>query len=80
LPNAELLVIAVSDQVRNRGVGGLLGAEMLRRLRDRGADGVKVIVDADNAIANRLYERIGFERTSSISIHDGRASNVWVHQ
>ncbi len=35
-----------------------------------------MVVGADNADANRFYERIGFALAGSTAVHDGEPSNV----
>jgi RimJ/RimL family protein N-acetyltransferase len=39
---------------------------------------VKVVVAADNAAANRFYERVGFRCAGTTEVHRGHVSNVWV--
>ena len=79
LPDAELLSIAVGEGARGRGLGGTLARGILEGLADRGAPSVKVVVGADNEPANRLYGRLGFGHAGRIAVHDGIASNVWIH-
>jgi glycosyltransferase involved in cell wall biosynthesis/ribosomal protein S18 acetylase RimI-like enzyme len=78
LPDAELLSIAVDAGARARGLGRRLTDELLRELAALGPNAVKVVVDADNDPANRLYEAAGFRRERQIQVHDGTSSNVWV--
>ena len=51
--------------------------ELLAELAALGADEVKVVVDAANHPANRLYEAVGFRRAARLQIHGGTSSNVW---
>jgi glycosyltransferase involved in cell wall biosynthesis/ribosomal protein S18 acetylase RimI-like enzyme len=78
LPDAELLSIAVAPEWRKRGVGQMLTADLLRRLRERGASELKVVVADDNAGANRFYERLGFRPVARVEVHGGTNSNVLV--
>jgi ribosomal protein S18 acetylase RimI-like enzyme len=78
LPRAELLAIVVAPGWRNRGTGARLARGVLRRLGDHGASEAKVVVGAENESANRFYARLGFREATSIVVHDGVASNVWV--
>jgi glycosyltransferase involved in cell wall biosynthesis/ribosomal protein S18 acetylase RimI-like enzyme len=78
LPAAELLSIAVDHDVRTRGIGLQLANTLVERLAAIGAPEVKVVVGSDNEPANRLYRTAGFSPRASISVHDGRTSNVWV--
>ena len=78
LPDAELLAIGVDESVRGTGVGRALAEGVLRGLDRRGARECKVIVGADNEGANRFYEALGFRRVSTVAVHEGTDSNVWV--
>ncbi len=78
LPDAELLSIAVDADARGRGLGGRLARGLLDELGHRGVGEVKVVVDASNVPANRLYEAVGFRHAREIAVHDGVASNVCV--
>ena len=78
LPAAELLAIGVDDGARGTGVGRALAEGVLRGLGRRGADSCKVVVGADNDGANRFYDALGFRRVSTIAVHEGTDSYVWV--
>ena len=78
LPEAELLSIGVEPGARWSGIGGRLAAGVVDGLSELGADEVKVVVDAGNAPAGRLYGSLGFIPESSITLHRGAASTVWV--
>ena len=78
LPAAELLAIGVDDRARGTGVGRALAEGVLRGLGRRGAESCKVVVGADNDGANRFYDALGFRRVSTIAVHEGTDSYVWV--
>jgi ribosomal-protein-alanine N-acetyltransferase len=60
-PNqAWLLSTAVSAEARGRGVGRALVESVLDRLDAAGRRTVRLTVSPDNAVAVRLYERLGF--------------------
>jgi len=61
--------VVVDEAARGRGVGGELTAEALRIAERAGAVSVELTTRADRAEANRLYQRLGFER---------RETNVYV--
>ena len=44
----------------------------------RGAEWCKVVVGADDDSANRFYDALGFRRVSTIAVHEGTDSYVWV--
>jgi len=77
LPEAELLSICVEPGARRSGIGGRLATEVVEGLSDLGADEVKIVVDAANAAANRLYGFLGFVPERSITVHRGTTSRVW---
>lgn len=57
---AELLTVAVSPEVRRRGLGRKLVARFLYQARLRGADVAFLEVSAANEAAIALYESAGF--------------------
>ncbi len=63
------LAIGVRREARGRGVGGLLVRELLAEAARQGIAQVSLSVEVDNP-AQRLYERLGFERV-------GREGNAW---
>jgi len=79
LPAAELLAIAVAPEARGKGIARRLVQEGFRMCRQRGITRLKVLVGADNAAANNLYQKCGFELAEQINSH-GVASNVYVAQ
>jgi glycosyltransferase involved in cell wall biosynthesis/ribosomal protein S18 acetylase RimI-like enzyme len=78
LPEAELLAIAVAPRRRSSGVGERLVRSLLHQLDARGVTDVKVVVAADNEGANRFYQRLGFRRVASFTLHGDAPSHVWV--
>jgi ribosomal protein S18 acetylase RimI-like enzyme len=61
--------VVVDEAARGRGVGGGLTAEALRLAEKAGAISVELTARPQRAEANRLYQRLGFER---------RETNVYV--
>ena len=60
---AFVQTMAVAPAAQGRGVGGLLLDALLEEAARRGQRTVSLEVRADNAAAQRLYERHGFTRT-----------------
>jgi ribosomal protein S18 acetylase RimI-like enzyme len=54
--------VVVDEVARGKGIGEQLVREALRLAGERGARSVNLTSRSDRAAANRLYERIGFER------------------
>lgn len=61
--------VVVDGAARGRGVGGALTAEALRLAERANAVSVELTTRAERTEANRLYQRLGFER---------RETNVYV--
>ena len=54
--------VVVDSSVRGKGVGEALNREALRIARDKGAVTVDLTSRPSREAANRLYQRIGFEK------------------
>lgn len=54
--------VVVDDEARGRGVGESLSRAALDAAQRRGIDSVSLTSRPSRAAANRLYQRIGFER------------------
>lgn len=59
-PVGEVYVVGVDPAEQGRRLGATLTAAGLLHLRDRGVPSVELYVEADNASAIRLYEKLGF--------------------
>ncbi len=59
---ARIEDVVVDESARGKGLGEELVREALRLAQERGARSVNLTSRPDRAAANRLYERIGFER------------------
>lgn len=64
-PIGEVYVVGVDPAEQGRRLGGVLTAAGLAHLRRRGMDRVLLYVEADNAAAVRVYEKLGFTRWST---------------
>ncbi|MFD1198169.1 ribosomal protein S18-alanine N-acetyltransferase [Brucella gallinifaecis] len=75
---AEILTIAVSDNVRKQGVGRALMDAVLRYLYQERAETLFLEVDESNVAALALYRRIGFnkvgDRPAYYETENGRSS------
>ncbi len=77
LPSAELLSIVVTQQGQGKRVATQLVRAGLQECEKRVIDKVKVLVDAENEPANKLYLKCGFELAGQIDNH-GILSNIYV--
>jgi len=64
-PIGEVYVLGVDPAEQGRRLGGVLTAAGLAHLRRRGMERVMLYVEADNAAAVRVYEKLGFTRWST---------------
>ncbi len=78
LPRAELLSLAVDPAARGRGVGEALVRACVDELAGLGAPSSRVVVDAANEAALRLYRRCGYASASTLEVHAGTRSEVLV--
>ena len=77
LPDAELLSIVIAPQGRGRGLATQLVERGFEECASRGIGKVKVLVDAANEPANKLYLKCGFKLAGQIDSH-GVVSNIYV--
>jgi ribosomal protein S18 acetylase RimI-like enzyme len=71
-PSAELISIGLAPRYRERGTGRALIAALNQELTRRGVGAYTVSAYADNAQANALYERLGFELTHHFEMYGRR--------
>jgi ribosomal protein S18 acetylase RimI-like enzyme len=76
LASAELLSIAVDPENCRSGLATDLVRKSFERCLETGMEKVKVLVAADNAPANKLYQKCGFKLASQIENH-GILSNIY---
>ena len=58
-PTGEIVDLLVTERARGAGVGSALVAEAVRRFDAAGCDEVRVVTDADNLAALRVYGKAG---------------------
>jgi ribosomal protein S18 acetylase RimI-like enzyme len=62
---ARLDDVVVDDAHRDRGIGDALTREAIRIAREAGARSLHLTSNPSRKAANRLYQRLGFERRDS---------------
>lgn len=62
VPVGEVYVVGVDPAGQGLGLGPALTLVGLHHLRSRGLQTALLYVDADNAVARRMYQRLGFTR------------------
>jgi GNAT superfamily N-acetyltransferase len=62
----EVRLLAVAPSARGQGLGNLLMEECVRRARESGAAALTLHTSDMMQAAMRLYERLGFRRTSEL--------------
>jgi ribosomal protein S18 acetylase RimI-like enzyme len=78
LPKAEILAVAVREDVLGRGAGTKLVASVLDRFLERDVASVRVVTATENHRAIRMYERAGFRRRGTTYVHRDVAQAVLV--
>jgi ribosomal protein S18 acetylase RimI-like enzyme len=58
--------LAVAPPFRGQGLARRLAEEVERRLRRIGCDKMNLLIEADNAAVQSLYEKMGYERVPLI--------------
>ncbi len=61
--------ICVSPNHQRRGLGEKMVRELLREAHERGCEWMRLLVEAQNRTAWRLYERLGFEKVGEVDLY-----------
>ncbi len=78
LPTAELLSIAVVQEMRGRGISQILYKELCKQFRALGVDSFKIVAGKSLRAAQRFYEKMGAKAVGSIELHKGEVSKVYI--
>lgn len=57
-------MVMVKKEHRGKGIGTALMKKALAMARKRNVDSIELVVNRDNSIAKRLYEKVGFKKTN----------------
>jgi ribosomal protein S18 acetylase RimI-like enzyme len=74
---AELVVIAVSDGVRSRGIGAELVKVLDGQLKQAGVERYKVTVHEEMERSNRFYRQLGFRLENTFEMY-GTKWNLYI--
>ena len=58
--------IGVASKYQNKGIGTMLVDFILKELKSRGFDGVRILVGTQNTNAIKLYSKFGFNNCGSV--------------
>ena len=59
---ARLEDVVVDERQRGKGLGKLLCQKIIERAKERGADSIHLTSRPEREAANKLYQKLGFER------------------
>lgn len=65
----RITTVAIAQKYRSRGWGRLLMERAEEEARARGLGSITLAVDADNVVARKLYEEMGYQTTRLQMIH-----------
>lgn len=64
--NGHVISVAVSSDMRGRGIGEALMGRLIEELKGIGVSRIRLEVEKNNVIAQRMYRRLGFVVTHII--------------
>ncbi|MEO7067519.1 MAG: GNAT family N-acetyltransferase [Rhodanobacter sp.] len=76
--NVELLSIAVGPSYRGTGYSSALYGELKDYFARRGVAAFKIVVGEELGPAHKFYRRMGAQPMSTIEVHEGEKSTVYV--
>lgn len=66
----ELARIGVMPSMQGRGVGTAILQSVMKAMREKGFDGIRMLVSKTNPAALALYEKNGFSRCGEVFMYD----------
>ena len=79
-PRAELLSMAVCEDFRRKGVGGILFDGLVERLKARGVGEFKIVVGSALSSSKIFYINKGSGEVGSLEVHKGHKSDVLIRK
>ena len=80
MPQAELLDIAVSKEYQGTGMAQMLFHRFSDTLTERGINEFKITTGESLVRAQRFYESLGAQKVTSIEVHKGQRTLVYVYR
>ena len=80
LPQAELLVIAITKEFQGKGVGGLMLSAFVLEMKKGNISIFKVVVGEELKQAITFYEKNNFKFIKNINIHGKASSRVYCYE
>jgi ribosomal protein S18 acetylase RimI-like enzyme len=77
LPPAEIMSVAISDQMQGQGVGKVLMEQAVNEFKVRNIYEIKALTDEKNRASNKYYQQAGFLLVNRLK-HHGHYLNVYV--
>lgn len=62
----EMMRIGVLSTLRNQGIGTIILQNIIRISKEKGYDGIRMLVSKNNAAALALYDKNGFEKCGEV--------------
>lgn len=62
----ELMRIGVLSTLQNHGIGTIILQNVIKKMREKGYDGIRLLVSKTNPAALELYDKNGFERCGEV--------------
>jgi ribosomal protein S18 acetylase RimI-like enzyme len=66
----ELARIGVAPSMHNKGVGTVILQNVMKAMKEKGFDGIRMLVSKTNPAALALYEKNGFEKCGEVFMYD----------
>jgi len=77
---SELVSMAVSENVRGRGIAQALFDSFVEEQKKIGADSFRIVAGQKLEAANRFYLRMGANKVGEIEVHAGDISNLYLYK
>ncbi len=58
---ASLKTLAINPKFQREGIGTRFMRELFKKLKNEGINRIDLIVEADNVVAQKFYEKLGFQ-------------------